>query len=131
MRRTRITVAAALITVAAALVIAQDSAFAAGGSKDCTGIGEVSISGEFKWASGFRVDVKTGAPTSPTWGKRVDPGRNLYPQQWTLVSPYASGNWGASVVDDRYGRLGRCESAVLSQNCSNDSLVGDALPYGP
>jgi len=99
-------VAATLSLAGAALVLAQSSAEAAGGTRDCSGVGQVAVTAEYQWASGFRAFVKPpGPPTTPTWGRRNDPGANLYPRQLTFVSPHASGTWGASVVNDDYGGL--------------------------
>jgi hypothetical protein len=98
--------AALALAVTAALMVSADPADAASGSADCSGKGTVAVSAKYQQASGLQVHVKQdGPPTAPTWGRQVDPGPNLYPVQWILRSPYAAGNWGASVVDNQYGGL--------------------------
>lgn len=103
----RVRLGVALLALATAVMVVQaQPANAAGGNQDCAGKGKVAVSAEYKQASGLRVNVKQdGPPTAPTWARQVDPGPNLYPVQWTLRSPYTSGGWGASTVDDRYGGL--------------------------
>jgi hypothetical protein len=77
----------------------------AGGQKDCTGNGKVTVTVWVKVRAGFHATVLGAGPppTAPSWGRVLEPynpGGIADPVvRWAMRSTIASGTWGADVVD--------------------------------
>jgi hypothetical protein len=77
----------------------------AGGQKNCTGNGKVTVTVWVKVRAGFHASVQGGGPppTAPTWGRVLEPfnppGISDATVRWAMRSSIASGTWGADVVN--------------------------------